>query len=466
MRIGDDGASRQSFDSAERFLSDRFSFAAVVPANSADVALTDKGLYPWGDGVLFDDSGTIYEVSGGQKHPFTSAAAFLGQGFQFRMAVNGNLSSLPLGSAISNPSAAHLPGTFISAAGEILQATSAAASAYPSAAVFASNGGAFSDVVPANAADEASFSSAPAVVPYRTGSIINDSGALWAITSTGKLGFPSAACYTNFGFSFASAIAGSTSGITSSGTICGDNPNSDGLTSYYTQTVSADGGQFGVSVITADLSTKKIRVFTEDAAHADCITNCPVQPLASYLSEDGAMAGTNGSYFCPTAYGASCAGKTNSFYAKMIDSQTGMLINASDEYGRTFPLITFAADGTPTWWPQESQYESSGVHAAAGIGYFGLVQNGQVSLQSNLLDSQQMIEATTQGAIGLKGQTLYLVHVAGATVPQEAAVLQAMGLDDALLLDGGGSTAMMYQGSYKNGPGRDIPNAVTFAEVQ
>jgi hypothetical protein len=461
-RISDDGTARQPFDSAERFLSNRFSFSNVVAANAGDMALPAGAMYPWGNGMLFNDSGTIYQVSGqvsgAQKHPFTSAAVFLGDGFSFSQVVNGNLAGLPLGTPIDSTADALLPGTFIrNPSGAISEIIDAGVTAFPNAGVFFSNGGSFSAAVPSNVQPTT-------VASYRVGSIVNDAGALWDITANGKVGFPSAACYANFGFTFPMAIAGSTQGITSTGTACGDNPNSDGIMMYQTENVTVDGATYAVSFISADLSTKKISVYTESADHADCITSCTVLPLSSFLSEDGSSAGTNGSYFCPVSYGSSCTGKTNSFYAKIIDSKTGTLINAGNEYGRTFPLLTFAADGTPTWYSEESQYESSGTHAAAGIGYFGLVENGAVSLQANLLDSKQASTPTTQGAIGLKSQTVYLVHVAGATVPEEANVLQAMGLDDALLLDGGGSTALMYNGSYKSGPGRDIPNAVTLRE--
>ena len=458
-RISDNSTSRQSFDSVERFYSNRFSFTAVVPANTGDMTLPDAGLYPWGDGVLFNDSGTIYQVSGSQKHAFTSADVFLGQGFAFSQALKGNLSALVAGVPISDPTAAHLPGTFVrSANGAISEITSSGAQAFPSAAVFFSNGGSFTSAVP-GAVTPTSIAS------YRIGSIVNDNGGIWQISAAGKIGFPTAACYTNFGFTFGMAITGSTQGLSVVGSACGDNPFSDALSSYSTQNVNVNGATYKVEVETFNLASGKIHVRTDDASHATCITNCLVLPLSSYINADGAVAGMNGSYFCPVAYGASCAGKTNSFYAKMIDSQTGTLINSDNEYGRAFPFITFSSNGSPTWYSQESQYESSGVHAAAGIGYFGLVENGAVSLQTNLLDAKQTNTATTQGAIGLKGQTLYLIHVFGSTVPQEAAVLQAMGLDDALLLDGGGSTAMIYNSAYRSGPGRDLPNAITVSEL-
>ncbi|MBI4090347.1 MAG: phosphodiester glycosidase family protein, partial [Candidatus Kerfeldbacteria bacterium] len=37
---------------------------------------------------------------------------------------------------------------------------------------------------------------------------------------------------------------------------------------------------------------------------------------------------------------------------------------------------------------------------------------------------------------------------------------QALKMDYAMNLDGGGSSALWYRGSYKVGPGRNVPNAL------
>ena len=60
-----------------------------------------------------------------------------------------------------------------------------------------------------------------------------------------------------------------------------------------------------------------------------------------------------------------------------------------------------------------------------------------------------------------KGSTAYIGVVHSATVAESARVLKAMGMENALNLDDGGSTAL-YSGGYKVGPGRDLPNAVLF----
>jgi len=50
--------------------------------------------------------------------------------------------------------------------------------------------------------------------------------------------------------------------------------------------------------------------------------------------------------------------------------------------------------------------------------------------------------------------------VTNASVTDSAYALQALGVKDALNLDGGGTSALYISGSYKVGPGRLLPNAV------
>lgn len=49
-----------------------------------------------------------------------------------------------------------------------------------------------------------------------------------------------------------------------------------------------------------------------------------------------------------------------------------------------------------------------------------------------------------------------------ATVPDSAAVYQTLGADNAINIDGGGSTALWLNGSYIYGPERAIPTAILF----
>jgi hypothetical protein len=67
----------------------------------------------------------------------------------------------------------------------------------------------------------------------------------------------------------------------------------------------------------------------------------------------------------------------------------------------------------------------------------------------------------SRGFVANKGSTVYIGIVYNATVVQAAYALKALGLENALNLDSGGSTALWF-GGYKAGPGRNIPNAVLF----
>ena len=60
-----------------------------------------------------------------------------------------------------------------------------------------------------------------------------------------------------------------------------------------------------------------------------------------------------------------------------------------------------------------------------------------------------------------KGSGVYIGIVFSATVAESAIVMKALGFENAMNLDDGGSTALWY-GGYKAGPGRNIPNAILF----
>ncbi len=459
-QINDAGSGRIAIDSAEKFYSNRLSFNNTVPANATDLALPVTSTLSWGDGVLFTDRGVIYQVSDGKKHGFVSASVFLGQGFTFDMARSGNLSSLSEGQAVRQASERHLPGTLVNAAGTIFLQTATGGKAFPSAAVFYSNGGKFSEIVPANGND----STAPnELASYRTGSVVNDNGAIWVIKQNTKLGFPNAACFLNFGYTFTMALTGSTSGLSTAGTICGEASapptSSTEISSYTKPTITTSNGNFSIELSSFNLASNKIRVLTDTAADRDCATDCPVASLSAYLTANNGQAGMNGTYLCPATY-SECAGKTNSFFWKVIDSKLGTVINADNGLGEKDPFITFDSLGQAKYFKTYEDYEDSGFNAAAGINSASIMQNGVISLNYSKLDSKQSTTKSTQGALALKGQTLYLLHAFNATVPDLALILQSLGVDHAILLDGGGSTAMMYDGVYRSGPGRGIPNAV------
>jgi len=87
-----------------------------------------------------------------------------------------------------------------------------------------------------------------------------------------------------------------------------------------------------------------------------------------------------------------------------------------------------------------------------------LLGGGVVDTEAEQADYQKL--RGTKGSIGTDGTYLYLALVAGASVTDSAYVLQALGVLDAMNLDGGGTSAMFIDREYKAGPGRLLPNAV------
>ncbi len=127
----------------------------VDPATSVTVPPVSSGSNDgYHDGALVNDGGTIYIINNGTKTPFTSASAFLGLGYTFSSVVTGSTSSIASsGNVVSDPNAAHPAGSWINSSGTVYFVTTSGIVPVPSAAVFTSNNGSWSLVVPANSAD-------------------------------------------------------------------------------------------------------------------------------------------------------------------------------------------------------------------------------------------------------------------------------------------------------------------------
>ncbi len=457
-QIDESGKKRLPFDSAEKFFSHRLSFDRVVPANAADMSLPEGSSPDWGNGVLFADNGVIYQVSAGKKYGFTSAEVFLGQGFKFEMVREGNLSKLQEGQAINNSGAQHKEGTFLNSNGTIWMWDNGTAKAFPSEGVFYSHGGSYNQVVNANNNDNhGTFG----VMRFKTGSLVNESGAIWAVSSENKQVFPSVSCFLGFGFNFSFVYNGSTSAFKDSGTICAEaSNNSAGINGAYTrQYVIGNPGQFEVRMTTFDLASGKVKVITDTAYDQDCNATCPITSVKSFAEANSAQHGMNGTYFCPADY-SECRSIANSFFWKVIDSKTGVMVNERSGLGENDPFLTFDSVGQPKYFSSWNDYKNSNFTAYAGINSPSLIENGRINLDESKLDNGQKNSRSARGAIAIKGTTLYLIQVYGATVPDSANVLKTLGVDHALLLDGGGSTAILYNNEYKAGPGRGVPNAI------
>ncbi len=193
-----------------------------------------------------------------------------------------------------------------------------------------------------------------------------------------------------------------------------NNPPGSG---YSYQAVKTEIGTYNIAIISADLNSTKVIIDT--ASDGDCHDNCPVLALGDYVSRSGAFAGVNGSYFCPASY-PTCAGKTNSFDTLLMNKNKVYFNSDNNVYSNVPVNIAFSGGSDP--------------------------KQGSKGARS---------------FVGNKGSTVYIGVIYNVTVAEMAYVLKSLGLENALNLDSGGSTAL-WSGGYKAGPGRNIPNAVLF----
>ena len=223
---------------------------------------------------------------------------------------------------------------------------------------------------------------------------------------------------------------------------------------YKTQWVSSDVGMFRTAIVAADLAST--RVIVDTASDNNCGNDCPVLPLASYVSRSGAYAGINGSYFCPASY-PSCAGKTNSFDTLLMNKNK-TYFNSDNNVYSTVPVAVFGSGwarfiGQSLEWGRDTSVDA--VIANQPL----MVANNQVVFGGD--GDPKKGSKSNRSFVAVRGSTTYIGVVFGATVAQAAHVLKTLGMDHALNLDSGGSTAL-WSGGYKAGPGRNIPNAILF----
>lgn len=219
---------------------------------------------------------------------------------------------------------------------------------------------------------------------------------------------------------------------------------------YRRQQVATDFGTYLVDVIAADLNST--RVVVETAASGDCANDCPVAALGDYVGRAGGFAGINGPYFCPAEY-PSCAGKTNSFDTLLMNKNK-VYFNSENNIYSTVPAVIFSGSsarfvGASQEWGRDTGVDS--VIAAQPL----LLSGGAVRFGGD--GDPKKGGRGARSFIGTKGSTVYIGVVRGATVAEVAHVLKAMGLENALNLDSGGSTALMSGGKYLAGPGRATP---------
>ena len=216
---------------------------------------------------------------------------------------------------------------------------------------------------------------------------------------------------------------------------------------YARQKVSTERGEFVISMVTAPGA----RVVVETASESDCSDNCPTKTLAEHIAASGGFAGINGSYFCPPDY-PKCQGKVNSFDTLAVNGRNKAVLNRANNVYSVVPLMA-AYGNNLSFYDQTVQWGVDTSSTGALANQPRLVRDGSVATGD---DSGKGV----RGFIGKKDSTIVIGHVYSASLLDTAQVLVTLGIQNAMNLDGGGSTALWYEGSYKAGPGRGLPTAI------
>ncbi len=238
-------------------------------------------------------------------------------------------------------------------------------------------------------------------------------------------------------------------------------------------TVATPSGSFAAEVV--KLRKDWFTMLTVAAESADCANGCAAKPLLAYAQERGAAIGIHGTYFCPPDY-ADCAAKVNTFLWPFFDSPTRAMHNASSLPVHEGPMLVQTTDGRFRFFHRTKEFGTSvaafenanGTSLDAAVAnYPSLVENGALVVESeSRLDDGMRTVKGTRGGIGVDARFVYLVIAKSATVVDLARIFRAIGATDALNLDGGGSAALLFDGKYVTGPGRQLPNAIVFAPRQ
>jgi len=236
---------------------------------------------------------------------------------------------------------------------------------------------------------------------------------------------------------------------------------------FVEETLSTTSGDFWVSAVILKKDT--FTLITQVADDTECENDCSAQPLETYIADNQAFAGINGTYFCPPDY-AYCAEKTYSFLPPVYDVDTDKIIRENTMSFHNRPMIAALEDGRLMYFHRDEDF---GVSLAAFENEVGSEVTGVIGSWPSLIEAGQNVLAnepqeatfTNKGrrdGIGWDDEYIYLISVGSASMSDLAVIFQTINVDYAMNLDGGGSSAFYYNGDYKVGPGRLLPNAVVF----
>jgi exopolysaccharide biosynthesis protein len=253
----------------------------------------------------------------------------------------------------------------------------------------------------------------------------------------------------------------------------------DRYSSYeYRKEVKTSIGSFFVDILKIDLNDPNLEIITDTATDYSCDSNCPARPLSDYVFDNDGFAGINGSYFNESN------SKKNYYFAPVYRTNDGIMINDDQfKYWTTGPIIAFDENNRFYYFKDSRDFpdkngtdraeafqEKYGVKLQALISNKPrLVENGMNALIEWDMDEKQKNVRSNRIALGHKevfgNGMIYIVISRNATLNELAETMKALGVKYAFNLDGGYSTAMIYNDEYMAGPGRDVPNAIVFKKM-
>ena len=197
-------------------------------------------------------------------------------------------------------------------------------------------------------------------------------------------------------------------------------------------------------------------VVTDTAAEDDCDNNCPVKSLAQFIADNGGRAGMNGTYFCPPDY-AWCSGKVNTFDFPVWNNRKKKWMEADKLFWNGRGMMVFRP-GSAQFFPNAAAAGAPSDITGGILNYPSLLAGGKLILDEGSLAENMKTKGTRSG-IGFGGGKIFLVVARRANMKDLAGIFLSLGATDAMNLDGGGSVAL-YDGGYRAGPGRSLPNAI------
>lgn len=243
------------------------------------------------------------------------------------------------------------------------------------------------------------------------------------------------------------------------------------FSSYENKNIKTVNGEFNIDLITIKRNYPNLKIQTATGDSYNCQKDCSAKPLADYVQDFNGFTAIHGAYFCPPDY-PQCASEINFYYWPFYNSQTGFFANEERIKWTEGPIIFFDTNNQPYFFirtkeiytPQNftNQYQTT-IRAAISSGP-ALFKDGKNVLAGEPMDDKQKTVKSLRGGFGYDDNNFYLIIASNATVPDLGMIFETLGIANAINLDGGGSSAMIYNGEYKRGPGRKLPTAIIFTD--